>query len=178
MYPALELLHAGSGAIAIDLLLPHRDIDLVLLDYHLPDINGLEVLRQMGRIQPSLVVLMISGSTTLQLISQSLNAGAAGFVTKSGNTDDLRQAIAQVLAEVRSQAKTAAIATTAPLSKKQEQVLRLLMDGQTNREIAKALFVSEETIKTHVSAILRYFDAENRTQAVRAAVNYAYSTSA
>ena len=48
----------------------------------------------------------------------------------------------------------------------------------TNREIAKALFVSEETIKTHVSAILRYFDAENRTQAVRAAVNYAYSTSA
>jgi DNA-binding NarL/FixJ family response regulator len=52
------------------------------------------------------------------------------------------------------------------------------MDGQTNREIAKALFVSEETIKTHVSAILRYFDAENRTQAVRAAVNYAYSTSA
>jgi len=185
MYPALELLHAGSGAIAIDLLLPHRDIDLVLLDYHLPDINGLEVLRQMGRIQPSLVVLMISGSTTLQLISQSLNAGAAGFVTKSGNTDDLRQAIAQVLAgeiyipqEVRSQAKTAAIATTAPLSKKQEQVLRLLMDGETNREIAKALFVSEETIKTHVSAILRYFDAENRTQAVRAAVNYAYSTSA
>jgi DNA-binding NarL/FixJ family response regulator len=185
MYPALELLQAGSGAIAIDLLLPHRDIDLVLLDYHLPDINGLEVLRQMGRIQPSLVVLMISGSTTLQLISQSLNAGAAGFVTKSGNTDDLRQAIAQVLAgeiyipqEVRSQAKTAAIATTAPLSKKQEQVLRLLMDGQTNREIAKALFVSEETIKTHVSAILRYFDAENRTQAVRAAVNYAYSTSA
>ena len=97
----------------------------------------------------------------------------------------MRQAIAQVLAgeiyipqEVRSQAKTAAIATTAPLSKKQEQVLRLLMDGQTNREIAKALFVSEETIKTHVSAILRYFDAENRTQAVRAAVNYAYSTSA
>ena len=49
MYPALELLHAGSGAIAIDLLLPHRDIDLVLLDYHLPDINGLEILRQMGQ---------------------------------------------------------------------------------------------------------------------------------
>lgn len=182
MYPDLVLLHAGTGAVAIDLLLPHRDIDLVLLDYHLPDINGLDVLRQMGRIQPSLVVLMISGSTTLQLISQSLSAGAAGFVTKSGNTEDLRQAIAQVMAgeiyipqEMRTQASPAAFSATAPLSKKQEQVLRLLMDGQTNREIAKALFVSEETIKTHVSAILRYFDADNRTQVVRAAANYAYS---
>jgi len=184
MYPGLDLLHAGTGAGAIDLLLPHRDIDLVLLDFHLPDINGLDILRQMGRIQPSLVVLMISGSTTLQLISQSLQAGAAGFVTKSGNTDDLRQAIGQVLAgeiyipqEMRALAQQTAITHTAPLSKKQEMVLRLLMYGQTNREIAKALFVSEETVKTHVSAILRYFDADNRTQVVRAAANYAYSTS-
>ena len=60
MYPRLELLHAGTGAAAIDMLLPHRNIDLVLLDYHLPDMNGLQVLRQLGRIQPSLVVLMIS----------------------------------------------------------------------------------------------------------------------
>ena len=113
-----------------------------------------------------------------------MQAGAAGFVTKSGNTDDLRQAIGQVLAgeiyipqEMRALAQQTAITHTAPLSKKQEMVLRLLMDGQTNREIAKALFVSEETVKTHVSAILRYFDADNRTQVVRAAANYAYSTS-
>ena len=56
-------------------------------------------------------------------------------------------------------------------------VLRGLMQGHTNREIATALEVSEETIKTHVSAILRYFHADNRTQAVRAAANYAFNAS-
>ena len=56
-------------------------------------------------------------------------------------------------------------------------VLRGLMEGQTNREIATALEVSEETVKTHVSAILRYFHADNRTQVVRAAANYAFNAS-
>jgi DNA-binding NarL/FixJ family response regulator len=184
IYPRLQLLHAGTGALAIDMLLPHRDIDLVLLDYHLPDMNGLEVLRQMGRIQPALVVLMISGSTTLQLIQLALKNGAAGFVTKSGNTDDLLEAISQVLSgeiylpqELRPLAAAGKAALAAPLSRKQEQVLRGLMEGYTNREIAASLEVSEETIKTHVSAILRYFHADNRTQAVRAAANYAFNAS-
>jgi len=181
MYPRLQLLHAGTGANAIDMLLPHRDINLVLLDYHLPDMNGLEVLRQMGRIQPSLVVLMISGSTTLQLIQMALKDGAAGFVTKTGNTDDLLYAINQVLGgeiyiphELRPLVNAGKAAKVQALSKRQEAVLRGLLDGHTNREIAGKLLVSEETVKTHVSAILRYFDADNRTQAVRAAASYAF----
>ena len=181
MYPRLELLHAGTGAAAIDMLLPHRNIDLVLLDYHLPDMNGLQVLRQMGRIQPSLVVLMISGSTTLQLIQMALKDGAAGFVTKTGNTDDLLDAINQVLEgeiyiphELRPLINAGKAAQVQALSRRQEAVLRGLLEGHTNREIAIKLLVSEETIKTHVSAILRYFDADNRTQAVRAASSYAF----
>jgi len=181
MYPRLELLHAGTGAAAINMLLPHRNIDLVLLDYHLPDLNGLEVLRQMGRIQPALVVLMISGSTTLQLIQMALKDGAAGFVTKTGNTDDLLDAINQVLGgeiyiphELRPLVAAGKAAKVQALSRRQEAVLRGLLDGQTNREIAARLMVSEETVKTHVSAILRYFDADNRTQAVRAASSYAF----
>ncbi len=181
MYPRLELLHAGTGAAAIDMLLPHRNIDLVLLDYHLPDMNGLQVLRQMGRIQPSLVVLMISGSTTLQLIQMALKDGAAGFVTKTGNTDDLLDAINQVLGgeiyiphELRPLISAGKAAQVQALSRRQEAVLRGLLEGNTNREIAIKLLVSEETIKTHVSAILRYFDADNRTQAVRAASSYAF----
>ena len=181
MYPRLELLHAGTGAAAIDMLLPHRNIDLVLLDYHLPDMNGLQVLRQLGRIQPSLVVLMISGSTTLQLIQMALKDGAAGFVTKTGNTDDLLDAINQVLGgeiyiphELRPLISAGKAAQVQALSRRQEAVLRGLLEGNTNREIAIKLLVSEETIKTHVSAILRYFDADNRTQAVRAASSYAF----
>ena len=182
LHPDLELLQAGTGATAIDMLLPHRNIDLVLLDYHLPDMNGLEVLRQMGRIQPALVVLMISGSTTLQLIQMALKDGAAGFVTKTGNTDDLIEAIDQVLKgeiylprELRPLAAQGRKTFGPSLSRRQEAVLRGLMDGHTNREIANQLLVSEETVKSHVSAILRYFDADNRTQVVRLAANYAFS---
>jgi DNA-binding NarL/FixJ family response regulator len=79
--------------------------------------------------------------------------------------------------ELRPLAAAGKASSAAPLSRKQEQVLRGLMEGYTNREIAASLEVSEETIKTHVSAILRYFRADNRTQAVRAAANYAFNAS-
>jgi DNA-binding NarL/FixJ family response regulator len=62
----------------------------------------------------------------------------------------------------------AAVSKT-PLTQRQELVLRCLLDGMSNREIGDALHVSEETIKTHITAILRYFDVQNRTQAVVAA---------
>ncbi|MEI7514038.1 MAG: response regulator transcription factor [Betaproteobacteria bacterium] len=188
IYPQLTLLHAATGADAIALLLPHRNIDLVLLDYHLTDMTGLEVLRQLGKIQPSLVVLMISGSTTVQIIQQALNAGAAGFVTKSGDTQELLSAIEQVLQgeiyipqelrAVHGSGKSGVSGAAPSLSRRQEQVLRGIMNGQSNREIAAELDLSEETVKTHVSAILRYFSVENRTQAAVAAADYAYSSSA
>ncbi len=186
IHPQLTLLHAATGADAIATLLPHRNIDLVLLDYHLPDMTGLEVLRQLGRIQPSLVVLMISGSTTLQIIQQALNAGAAGFVTKSGDTEELLSAIQQViqgeiyipheLRAIHRSGKLGGHGVANSLSRRQEQVLRGIMNGQSNRDIAAELDLSEETVKTHVSAILRYFNAENRTQAAVAAAEYAYSS--
>ena len=177
----IDVIQADNAQEAFMVLIAHRDLDLILLDYHLPDMNGLQVLRQLGRIQPSLVVLMISGSTTLQLIQMALKDGAAGFVTKTGNTDDLLDAINQVLGgeiyiphELRPLINAGKAAQVQALSRRQEAVLRGLLEGNTNREIAIKLLVSEETIKTHVSAILRYFDADNRTQAVRAASSYAF----
>ena len=92
MYPDLALLHAANGAQAIDMLLPHRDIDLVLLDYQLPDMTGLDVMRHVAKIQPGLAVLVISGSVNPPLMQQTLSAGACGFVQKTGNAQALVQA--------------------------------------------------------------------------------------
>lgn len=181
MYPNLTLLHAANGAQAIDTLLPHRDIDLVLLDYQLPDMTGLDVLRQLSKIQPELAVLLISGSVNPHLMQQTLSAGACGFVQKSGNAQALVQAIDLVLKggiylppELQALHDSGKNNGSNTLSPRQETVLHRLMDGQSNREIALELDVSEETVKTHVSAILRYFNAENRTQAALSALEFGF----
>ncbi len=177
LYPDLVLLHAANGAQAVAMLLPQRDIDLVLLDYQLPDMTGLDILRQFARVQPTLAVLVISGSANPNLMRQTLSAGARGFVQKTGNTQALVQAIDAVLndgtytpPELQALVALGNGIRTVDLSPRQETVLYGLMDGRSNREIALELNVSEETVKTHVSAILRFFNAENRTQAALAAV--------
>ena len=177
LYPDLVLLHAANGAQAVAMLLPQRDIDLVLLDYQLPDMTGLDILRQFARVQPTLAVLVISGSANPNLMRQTLSAGARGFVQKTGNVQALVQAIDAVLndgtytpPELQALVALGNGMRTVDLSPRQETVLYGMMDGRSNREIALELNVSEETVKTHVSAILRFFNAENRTQAALAAV--------
>ncbi len=181
MYQNLTLLHAANGAQGIAMLLPHRDIDLVLLDYQLPDMTGLDVMRQLAKIQPGITVLMISGSLNPYLMQQTLSAGACGFVQKTGNTQALVDAIdlainggVAVPPALHALRTSGGSVGTNTLSPRQESVLHRLMDGQSNREIAQELDLSEETVKTHVSAILRYFNAENRTQAALTALDFGF----
>jgi DNA-binding NarL/FixJ family response regulator len=179
----LEVLQAANCGQAFSMADTHGDIDLVLLDYHLPDMNGLEALVIFGKQHPELPVVLLSGSANVQIMRQALEAGAAGFVTKSCVSDELLRAVRSVLhgdiylppelsalpsgAEVDSTGKTV-------LTQRQELVLRCLLDGLANREIADQLHISEETVKTHVAAILRHFEVQNRTQAVVAAARNGY----
>jgi DNA-binding NarL/FixJ family response regulator len=177
----VDVLQAGNCMQGFAFAQIHRDIDLVLLDYHLPDMNGIEALAVFGERHPELPVVVLSGSANIQIMRQVLQAGASGFVTKSSLSDELLQAVRMVLngdVFVPSELQTAtatpsdtlpAAVTKTPLTQRQELVLRCLLDGMSNREIGDALHVSEETIKTHITAILRYFDVQNRTQAVVAA---------
>lgn len=185
MYPLVDLVHAGTGAQAVDALLPHRDIDLVMLDYKLPDMTGLEILREFARLRPGLAVLVISGWNNPQLMQQTFDAGARGFVPKSGNNENLLKAIDLVLSgqeyvppELKAFRKMIGLphgGSRPGLSPRQETVLHGLLDGQSNHEIAQSLDLSDETVKNHVTAILRFFNADNRTQAVLAAVDAGYS---
>ena len=178
---SVHVLQAGNCMQGFALAQIHRDIDLVLLDYHLPDMNGMEALGIFGERHPELPVVVLSGSANIQIMRQVLQAGASGFVTKSCLSDELLQAVRKVLSgdvfvpsELRDapaepcDATPAAVPKT-PLTQRQDLVLRCLLDGMSNREIGDALHVSEETIKTHITAILRYFEVQNRTQAVVAA---------
>ena len=170
------VLQAGTCAQAFTLAGEHSDIDLVLLDYQLPDMQGLTGLAVFGRQHPELPVVMLSGTADVHTMRAALQSGAAGFVSKSSMSDVLLSAVRQVLdggvyspPELQGDS-----APHAPLTRRQELVLGGLLEGRTNREIGITMHLSEETIKDHVSAILRNFGVQNRTQAVLEAARRGY----
>jgi DNA-binding NarL/FixJ family response regulator len=174
----VEVLQAATCAQAFEVALANPDLDLALLDYHLPDMTGLQALDIFGKRHPELPIVMLSGSANVQIMRQVVQSGAAGFVNKSSLSDELLGAVRQVLeghvywpdGESGVNSYMNDLTTLRPgLTQKQEQVLQCLLDGKANREIAQDLYISEETVKTHITAILRHFDVQNRTQAVVAA---------
>ena len=185
----VEVLQSGTCTQGFAIAQDHPDIDVVLLDYHLPDMTGLVALEIFGMRHPELPVIMLSGSANMQIVRHVLLAGASGFVTKSGLSDELLMAVRQVLAggeylppdfeepasTLHSLPDKTDDSGRSGLTHKQELVLRELLDGRSNREIAHTLSLSEETVKTHVASILRHFDVQNRTQAVVAAARSGYS---
>ena len=180
----VDVLQAGTCEQAFALAQSHLDLDLALLDYHLPDMTGLQALDVFAERHPELPIVMLSGSANFQIMQQVLKSGAAGFINKSSLSDELLRAVRQVLdgdvywPETRQTGPlTVPDENPTPksaLTQRQELVLQGLLDGQSNREIGKAMSLSEETIKTHVTSILRHFEVQNRTQAVVAAARRGY----
>jgi DNA-binding NarL/FixJ family response regulator len=184
----IEVLEAPHCARAFELAALHHGLDLVLLDYHLPDMNGLEALAIFGKKHPELPIVMLSGSVNPQIMRQVMAQGAAGFVTKSGKSQDLLAILRVVLdggiytppdlpTEAGRPPFEDAITGLLPLqfTRRQEEVLYFLLDGRSNKEISEALNLADETIKTHVTAILRGFGVKSRVQAVLAAGRHGYT---
>lgn len=183
----IEVLEAPNCARAFELAKLHHDLDLVLLDYHLPDMNGLEALAIFGKKHPELPIVMLSGSVNPLIMRQVMAQGAAGFVTKSGKSQELLAILRLVLdggiytppdlsTDVGLPPIEEANTGYLPLqfTRRQEDVLQLLLDGRSNKEISEALNLADETIKTHVTAILRGFGVKSRVQAVLAAGRHGY----
>ncbi|HCY14498.1 MAG: DNA-binding response regulator [Curvibacter sp. GWA2_64_110] len=184
----VDVLEAGSCSRAFELAGQHTDLDLVLLDYHLPDMNGLEALDVFACQHPELPIIVLSGSVNPRVMRQVLSKGAAAFLTKSGMSDELLSVTRLVLAGdvyVPPELMAASAGTpatelpaesTAPqFTPRQEEVLSLLLDGYANKEIGRMLSLSDETVKNHVTAILRGFGVTTRTQAVLAANRHGYT---
>jgi DNA-binding NarL/FixJ family response regulator len=181
----VDVFEAGSCARAFELAQQEPDLDLVLLDYHLPDMNGLEALDVFGRQHPALPIIVLSGSVNPRVMQQVMHKGAAAFLTKSGMSDELLSVTRLVLAggihmpalpRLMGDEVTMAELSASLLTPRQEEVLQLLLDGYTNKEIGRMLYLSEETVKNHVSSILRNFGVTTRTQAVLAAKRHGYAS--
>lgn len=184
----VEVLEAGSCTRAFELAVSHADLDLVLLDYHLPDMNGLEALDVFALQVPELPIIVLSGSVNPKIMQKVMSKGAAAFLTKSGMSEELLS-VTRLVLDGGVYVPPGMIAASAPqdeppsdlpgplFTPRQVEVLYLLLDGYTNKEIGKMLSLSDETVKNHISGILRGFGVQTRTQAVLAANRHGYSRS-
>jgi DNA-binding NarL/FixJ family response regulator len=172
---------AADGAEAVRLTVAHNP-DVLLLDLKLPVLDGLGVLaelRDRGIRTKTVVLTSAAGPTGPAL---ALQAGAAGFLYKDVDPDALVRAIRSVHDGHTVLAPEAASLVTArpppgargmtALTAREREVLTLLADGRSNREIARVLSVSEKTVKTHVSAVLAKLGVADRTQAALLAVRH------
>ena len=171
---------AGDGEEALRAIAETRP-DVVLLDLKMPGLDGQGVLERLASVDDAPRVLVLTSATDAERVPNAITAGAAGFVYKDIDPDALASAIRTVhsgqllLAPVamRGLMNGNGTAPSAPsLTPRESQVLGLIAKGQTNRQIARALGVSEKTVKTHVTNLLRRIGAADRTQAALWAVRH------
>ncbi|WP_309055414.1 response regulator transcription factor [Streptomyces sp.] len=158
--------------------------DVVLMDVKMPGTDGIEALKRLRGLGNPAKVLIVTSFTEQRTVVPALRAGASGYVYKDVDPDALAGAIRSVHAGhvlLQPEVADALLAQDDPqggtgrgstLTEREREVLGLIADGRSNREIARALVLSEKTVKTHVSNILMKLDLADRTQAALWAVRH------
>lgn len=175
--PAIEVVaEAASGASGLALARAWRP-DVVLLDARLPDMEGEEVCRRLGAEVPDAAVVMLTSYAEDELVRRCVRAGARGYLLKDIERLDLGRSIrALVRGEAVIDPKVAPVVLAAarqagearaerPPNERQRQILRLVAQGLSNREIAQRVHLSEHTVKGYVEELLQQLGARNRVQA-------------
>jgi DNA-binding NarL/FixJ family response regulator len=165
---------AGDGAQAVDLALQLRP-DVVLMDVTMPVLDGIEATRRITTAAKATRVLVLTMHADPGIVGRARAAGAAGFLVKDTPLEGVVAAVARVACGhlVMSPGLAPADAPPGPaadereaLSSREEEVLQLLADGSSPAEVAKALFISPNTVRNHLASIYEKLGAHDRTQAV------------
>ena len=175
---------AANWRQAVPQLEQHPEIELVLLDLMLPDRDGFDVLAELRENHPAMCVIVLSGNQDRASVIKALDLGALGFIPKSAQREVMLSAFnlvfsggiyipPEILDRSGSQSTAgpaqAALSADLGLTERQMAVLVLMMQGKSNKAICRLLNVAEQTVKTHVTAILKALNVTNRTEAVIAA---------
>jgi len=172
--PGTRMLEAASAAQLDGLLGQHADADLMLLDLTMPGARGFSALLHARGQYPDVPVVVISSNDHPRVVRRAQQFGAAGFIPKSAPPEAIAAAVAAVLDGARafppmraerSEADARLAARLAQLTPQQFRVLLCLADGLLNKQIAHQLGLAENTVKVHVTAILKKLDCYSRTQA-------------
>lgn len=167
----------ADGRQAVDAFVAMKP-DIVLMDINMPVQNGLEALKEIRAIDGEARVIMLTIHQDREYLFKALDLGAAGYVLKDAESRVLVEAIRMVSSgqtyiqssmarELITEFKRMKSGDDNPnqLSEREKEVLKLLAKGMVNKDIAGALFISEKTVKNHISSIFRKLDVQDRTQA-------------
>jgi DNA-binding NarL/FixJ family response regulator len=162
---------ASTLRAAMDLAALHS-FDFAIVDLGLPDSTGMSVLQRFRQAAPDLPVVVFSASSDRETIMDSLGAGAMGFIPKTSPSDVMLNALRLVFSGSIYVPHEALAGRDVPvqigpdLTPRQMEVMQMLLLGLSNKRICRQLGISENTVKVHMTAVLRGLGAENRTQAV------------
>jgi len=177
---------ARDGAEAVELVAEQAP-DLVLMDLKMPGMNGVEATRRIRARDPAVKVLVLTTYDDDEWVFDAIRAGASGYLLKDTPRDAVIKAIkgtvagqsfvdpqvtGKLLQQVASQQEQPATHITDKLTDREVDVLRLLARGLNNADIAARLYLSEGTVRNHVSAILSKLDVADRTQAAVVAIRH------
>jgi DNA-binding NarL/FixJ family response regulator len=172
---------AGSGEEAVAQVL-QLEPDVVFMDVRMPGISGIEATKQIRKANPGTKVILITIDESRGAISEAIQAGVSGYLLKDASADALLDAAKQAVegrAVIHPQLTKTFIEevqhadeapTTTPLSKREKQILQLVANGSTTKEVARDLGISPHTVKTHLERIFEKLGANDRAQAVAIAI--------
>lgn len=183
MLPDVQVFDVDSAAKALDYVVRFPETDLVLIDVRMPETDGFALLRQLGDSNPQVARVLISGETNAAYPGRAQALGAAGFLSKAmpvrqfmagvrkvldGGICFPRQVILEAMgpdAPFQVDDELTGVGSISPaMTLRQLEVLSLLAQGQSNKGIARALNISERTVKAHLSATFEFLGAKSRTQ--------------
>lgn len=171
--PGTEVLGVGSVEAALCTLAARADIDVLLLDLRMPGMNGLDGLSRIRAAHPDVKVALMSGEAGPGDVRAALARGALGFLPKTMPGSEMVEAVRRIASgETFVPEGHAAEGPKEPgdLTRREREVLDFLLQGLSNKEIARRLELEEVTVKLHVRGLCRKLNAKNRTQAAMRAV--------
>ena len=169
---------AADGQSAIELAL-RRHPDVVIMDVRMPGMDGLDATKALMEREPNTSVLIFTAYSERSLLARGLESGAKGYILKEAPHDTLVRAIEKVaqgdgyVDPALMPAFLAGKDQTDMLTTREREILQLLADGMSNADVAGRLFISQETVKSHVRHILTKLEADTRTHAVAIALREA-----
>jgi DNA-binding NarL/FixJ family response regulator len=165
---------ASNGLDAVALWRTHRP-DVSLLDLRMPTLDGIAVIAELRRLDPAARLIVVTTYDTDEDIYQSIRAGASGYLLKDARRDEVLDAIRRVHAGETHlppdlSVRLARRITDNPLTDREHDVLVLLADGKSNREIGAQIHIEETTVKSHLKSIFTKLHVATRTEAVSVAM--------
>ena len=175
--PSIEWMGHASNAASCLAFLQKQQPDVLLMDISMPDVNGIDLCKQVKEKYPSVFVIGLSTFNQLSFISKMMDNGASGYLLKNASKQELMDAIYHVakgdvyLSDEAASTLQNTTSAAPVITRREKEVLELIADGLTNAEIAAKLFISVTTVDSHRKNLLTKFEVKNTAALVKTAAH-------